>query len=215
MKIKKHTSDGFTLVELIIILAIMGIFISMAVPSFTNTMNRSKVQDVVRGFEGALKIAKRTARTSGRQINICPTDDITAEHPICGNWDKFKNDEKADKLGWFVYRIINRSMIIKTKNDDGTETETKTQSVELKAIKKVPFNKSSVRVQWSNNAAIAIMPRGATFKNATLCVYIPNKDITIDKCNTGKEIGDKLKQVYGARLVLSKLGAIRIEKFYQ
>ncbi len=190
----KKTSNGFTLTELIIVLAIIGVFIGMATPSFINTINRNKVKNVIYGFEGALKAAKHTARTSGRQIDICPVDDITIAKPVCSNWDKFKSTDKEPTLGWVVFRDRNSNNAID----------------ENEIIKKVPFNKSVESVMWSKENIITITPRGETYNNGTLCVYIPKQD-TLDSCTSDTEISSKL---YGAKVVISKLGAIRIERFY-
>ncbi len=199
MKIKTRTSGGFTLIELMVVVAIIGVFIGMATPSFINTINRNKVQDVIRGFEGALKTAKHTARSSGRQIDICPVDDITVDTPVCSNWVKFGDEDRPETLGWVVFRDTDRNNKISANE----------------VIKKVAFKKSVVRVLSSNDGNITITPRGATFQNATLCIYILDKENKITKCNSDKAVSDKLKKTYGAKVVLSKLGAIRTEKLYK
>ncbi|PID66712.1 MAG: hypothetical protein CR975_01385 [Gammaproteobacteria bacterium] len=191
MKIK--TSSGFTILELVSILAIIGVLIGLAAPSFINATNRSMVMDATRGFEGALKAAKHAARTSGRDISICPVENIGVQVPTCNNWDAFSSDDQEDSLGWVVFRDANG-------NDQIDANET---------IKKVPFDKSKVRVMWNNDNIITITPRsGANGDGGTLCVFIPGKT-TLSECKSDEAMPEEL---VGAKVVLSSLGSIRTEK---
>ncbi len=55
----RTNSQGFTLIELIIILFIVGILSAIAAPSFLGLLNRGKVNNAVAQVQGALQEAQR------------------------------------------------------------------------------------------------------------------------------------------------------------
>ena len=57
---------GFTLVELIVVIAIMGIMITIAAISMTDYIRRSRLQEAARNLDGDLETIRNTARV--RQI---------------------------------------------------------------------------------------------------------------------------------------------------
>ena len=61
-------SQGFTVIELLIILLIVGTLSAMSVPSFLGLLNRSKVNNAVAQVQGALQEAQREAI---RKTRIC------------------------------------------------------------------------------------------------------------------------------------------------
>ncbi|PAU66313.1 type II secretion system protein GspH [Pseudomonas sp. PIC25] len=68
------TSSGFTLVELMVIVAILGIFASIAVPSFTDLVRRNRLQSASEEFYGLLQYARTEAVSRGRSITVTQKD---------------------------------------------------------------------------------------------------------------------------------------------
>jgi prepilin-type N-terminal cleavage/methylation domain-containing protein len=60
-KLKPLANKGFTLIEILITILIIGIIASIATPSFMTWANNKKVQQVATDIEGALKEAQSTA----------------------------------------------------------------------------------------------------------------------------------------------------------
>jgi type IV fimbrial biogenesis protein FimU len=66
----RRGSPGFTLVELMIVVVILGIFASIAVPSFTDLIRRNRVQSASEELYGLLQYARTEAVARGRPITI-------------------------------------------------------------------------------------------------------------------------------------------------
>ena len=69
---KRH--HGFTLIELMIVIAIMGIMATMAVPSYQDRIVRSQVQEALKMSEAAREAIEAHYRAHGR----LPTDNAQA-----------------------------------------------------------------------------------------------------------------------------------------
>lgn len=67
---KKSTLCGFTLTELIITLAVAGIIVSMAVPSFNGAINRSRLKTAAEAFNADLQYAKAEAIKQNTSIRL-------------------------------------------------------------------------------------------------------------------------------------------------
>lgn len=57
----RRTSQGFTLIETLIIIAVVGILAAIAAPSFLGLLNQKRVDDALAKFQGALQEAQREA----------------------------------------------------------------------------------------------------------------------------------------------------------
>ena len=68
--LRNHQEQGFTLLELMIVMTIVGILGAMATPSFLAMNNRAKVNDAVNTVKGALQEAQRQAMRNGKQCSI-------------------------------------------------------------------------------------------------------------------------------------------------
>ena len=65
-------SRGFTLIELVVTVAIIAIIATWAVPAWQGLVQRSQVESDVRALTHALGMARSTATTRGVDVSVCP-----------------------------------------------------------------------------------------------------------------------------------------------
>lgn len=95
-----RNNQGFTLVETLVILIIVGILSAIAAPSFLNMFSRNKVNDALNQVQGALQEAQREAirKSQSCTVTINKTDKkitspclITGERDLCDKRDSLGN----------------------------------------------------------------------------------------------------------------------------
>lgn len=91
-------SRGFTLIELMITIAVMAILLSLALPSFQQTLRSNRVATTTNELLASLSLARSEAIRNTHGASLCPSADGTS----CGtDWN----------AGWLVWGDT---------NDDGT-----------------------------------------------------------------------------------------------
>lgn len=91
-----HSSAGFTLVELIVVMAIIGILATIAIPSFRGFTDGSNVTAAVNDLVSAFNLARSEAVTRSTNVSVCKSANQTA-CVTTGNWDQ----------GWIVFTDAN------------------------------------------------------------------------------------------------------------
>jgi type II secretion system protein H len=74
----KQVNQGFTLIEMMVTIAIMGIMAAIATPSFFTWVNNKKVDDVLAIVQGALSEAQATAIRKNTSCNILITSNTVS-----------------------------------------------------------------------------------------------------------------------------------------
>jgi type IV fimbrial biogenesis protein FimT len=85
-------SGGFTLVELLIGLAIAGMLISLATPHWRSLIAAAELRERALALVGAMSVARSEAIKRGTRVDLCPSADRTRCAGAFG-WD----------AGWLAY----------------------------------------------------------------------------------------------------------------
>lgn len=96
---------GFTLMELLITLAVAGILLGIAAPDFSEAIKQSRQDSRVLELNGALNFARSEAIKQSSRVSVCARNSDTS----CGtNWNK----------GWIVFvdNEANAGVIDATEN---------------------------------------------------------------------------------------------------
>jgi type IV fimbrial biogenesis protein FimT len=67
--------DGFTLVELLMVVLVAGLLLAMAAPTFSALLERNRATAVFHRLTASLAGARLAAVHSGRPVALCPTRD--------------------------------------------------------------------------------------------------------------------------------------------
>lgn len=87
------TTRGFTLVELMVTLAVLAVLTMVALPSFRDTIRRSRVSAASNALLADLRYARTEAINRGQLVSLCPSSDGS----------KCTADGTAWDAGWLVY----------------------------------------------------------------------------------------------------------------
>ena len=101
--------NGFTLIELMVVIAIAAIIMTIAVPSFAQLVGQQRVKAAATNFKGAVALARSEARKTGLKTQIrqigktakTPNADVTLE-----SWEKMSD-------GWHVFNKKSGTVTIK------------------------------------------------------------------------------------------------------
>ncbi len=74
---------GFTLVEALVVMAIVAILTALAVPSFQEFVASRAVNTQISDFSSSLRLARTEAIKRGRPVVICRSNDTQAAAPVC------------------------------------------------------------------------------------------------------------------------------------
>ncbi|MBK1731985.1 GspH/FimT family pseudopilin [Thiococcus pfennigii] len=86
---------GVTLIELIMTLALAGILMALAVPSFQSVIANNRSTAQANAIVTALSLARSEAIKRGGQVSVCPSADPEAASPVCRDGTDWSD-------GWIV-----------------------------------------------------------------------------------------------------------------
>ena len=93
----KHNNTGFTILELMITLAVAAILLSLAAPSFTSIIKNNRLITEINSLSASLNLARSEAIKRSLTVTVCKSDDQDSTPSCSGNWHD----------GWIVFEDIN------------------------------------------------------------------------------------------------------------
>lgn len=98
-----HTNSkcefGLTLIELLVTIAIIGILLSLALPSFRDFLVGSRLSSDVNGFIGLINYARSEAISRNQSVVICPKSDTTTACASSQYWGQYEVQAFVDVDG--------------------------------------------------------------------------------------------------------------------
>ena len=83
----KPSDEGFTLLEVLVVIAIASILLIVAVPSFTTTITRNRIASEVNDLFSALQFARSEALKQGAPVSVCASrDQVTCNTTNVNAW---------------------------------------------------------------------------------------------------------------------------------
>lgn len=102
MAARNGVNGGFTLIELMVTLAVGAILLAVAVPSFRTFVQNAQVNNTADSFLAAMQRARSEAITRGDAVLLCRTADPTSN--TCGT-----SSAEDWSPGWLMYAVRNFS----------------------------------------------------------------------------------------------------------
>ena len=101
---KIEKSCGFTLLELMVVLAIAAILATLAAPSLIQFVTRSAMQSVSNDFIGGIQRARTEAVTRNMCATICKSNSTSDAAPRCTPGAAGVYTANDWHMGWIVFR---------------------------------------------------------------------------------------------------------------
>ena len=174
---------GFTLLELMTILTVVGILIGIAVPSYKYVTNSSRVSSEANQLLGDMQFARSEAVREGSFVTVCPTSTLTVSASgavtaaSCAGSSNWAN-------GWMVFSDLNGDGTFNSGADQVLRwypkfTSTDTFVPQSGTLTNVTFNRegyASSDLSSAGSAGIALVlntsPTNKQWQRCVLVTYV-------------------------------------------
>lgn len=98
-RVNQDQIKGFTLVELMVALAIMSILVMAAAPNFSAAIKRNRIESQLKDLSGHVKLARSEAISRSQTVTLCRSSDqaTCSTAASVGDWS----------IGWITFLDIN------------------------------------------------------------------------------------------------------------
>lgn len=146
---------GFTLLELMVVLAVAAVLVAIAFPSFQETIRSNNVITAVNDLTASLSLARSDAVRSHKNVIVCPSND---GYSCTNNWTN----------GWMVWRDTNNNASFDNTDTVLAFSKANPSINYTSTFARVTFDRSGHAIEGNEGGLIAI------YLQPTVCT--PNAD---------------------------------------
>ena len=173
---KRKNYAGFTIIELMVAIAVAAILLAVAIPSYTNMVLNNCLTTKANGFVSAMQLARSTAITFRDNVSVgaldcrLDADDDDAADGVCDNANEFGQ-------GLVVYRDIDGDgladpAVDEDINDNGIldpgEDLNANEVIDAEVIKRVRFSCAATMNETSDSEVLVYGPNGGATPLGTI-----------------------------------------------
>jgi type IV fimbrial biogenesis protein FimT len=107
----RYKSAGFTLLELMIVVAIVAVMTRLAAPSFKYLIQSNTMSGTVNSFLSDMRFARSEAIRRGGVVELCRSNSPEASTPVCNGTTGATNGWVT---GWFIWYDLNDNGTVDT-----------------------------------------------------------------------------------------------------
>jgi len=181
-----HTHRGFTLIELIITLAILAILTTLSIPSFTDVIRNNRVTSEADRLMATIRLARSEAIKRNQTATICRS----ANGSTCGG------TTNVYEQGWLLYNDVSDLTFAGNANYNASEDP-------LIRIGEAAATDITLRSNSIGNAWLSFKPTGRLAETGSAAVYA----VCYDSVSTSSVPGRQITVDLNGRATLSTLAA--------
>jgi len=137
--LRSTLASGFTLIELITTIAVAGVIIALAMPSFRYITNSNRIASEINGLLGDLQFARAEAIKEGQTVTVC----VSAGGATCDGTTTWQS-------GWIVFQKPGTVLRIQ-KPFSSTDT-----FLASNAVSQIQFNREGYAIGWANGSLLTL-----------------------------------------------------------
>jgi len=138
--LKHKRTTGFTIIELMITIAVAAVILTLGVPSFLGLLERNQLTTNINRFISSLALARSEAIKRNQRVVVCPSSDGSA----CSNTGGYDN-------GWIIFVDA---------NNDNSRDVANTDEELIWEGESIPNNMTLRGTSGGYNTAIPYIPSG-------------------------------------------------------
>ncbi len=85
----RRSVRGFSLIELVVTIAVLAILVTLATPSFTSLLNASRLTSQANELVASLQLARSEAVRRNSRVTLCRTTNGTSCAGVAGTWGRW------------------------------------------------------------------------------------------------------------------------------
>jgi len=149
----RRKQTGFTLVELMIVIVVLAVLATVAIPNLRQILQKSQVKDASGGLTAALMLARSEAVSQARSILVCITSSTSCSTDNGDGWED----------GWIVIEPTSNTILRRVQRLDNEVTVTTDET----DIGRVTY-RSDGSAQFTKNSGASVgtnVTKSFTFAN--------------------------------------------------